>query len=105
MGVAVKLRMVGGGPLGTLPGVYIVPICTTSKLAAVIFFRLLRSELFQRLSGAPLIKIPLPLSARIMPNFLSAVRITWLAGEKPDMSKSALSRSRVPIGGALVLVL
>ena len=42
----------------------------------------------------------LPLSARIMPYFFSAVRITWFAGENPEMSKLAFSRNRMPIGGA-----
>src|SRR5438876_502588 len=77
-----------------------VPICTTSKLEAVIGFRLFKSVLFQRLSGAPLMKIPLPLSARISPYFFIAVRITWFAAENPEMSKLALSLRRVPIGGA-----
>lgn len=31
----------------------------------------------QRLSGTPLIKMALPLSARIIPYFLRALKITW----------------------------
>src|ERR1700719_3375139 len=81
-----------------------VPIATTSKLAAVMVLSRFKSELFQLLSGVPLIKIPLPLSARIIPYFFSAVRITWSSAGKPEISKLALRRSRVPMGGALVLV-
>ena len=40
-----------------------------------------------------------PLSARIMPYFLRAVRITLLSLEKPEMSKLAFKRKRWPIGG------
>src|ERR1700730_12412399 len=69
-----------------------------------MLFNLLKSELLQRLSGAPLIKTTLPLSARIMPYFFSAVRITWFAGESPLMSKLAFNRRRVPIGGAFGFV-
>src|SRR5713101_1240034 len=101
---AVKLLIVGDAPAGTFAGVKIVPICTTSKFDAVIFFSKLRSLLFQRLSGTPLMKIPLPLSAKIIPYFFRAVRITWSSAGKPEISKLALRRSRVPMGGALVLV-
>jgi hypothetical protein len=41
------------------------------------------------------------LSARIIPYFFSAVRITWFWGEKEEILKPAFSRSRVPIAGAL----
>src|SRR6201995_1026648 len=34
-----------------------------------------------------------------MPYFFSAVRIIWLVLEKCEMSKLALSRTRIPIGG------
>src|SRR5690349_19651804 len=76
-GFAVKLLTVGEGPVGTLASVYTVPRATTSKFDAVICFNKFRFVLFQALSGVPLMKIPLPLSARIMPYFLSAVRMTW----------------------------
>ena len=99
-----KLPIVGTEPVGMLAFVYTVPMATTSKLDAVILLSWLRSLLFHRLSGAPLMKIPLPLSARIMPNVFSAVRITWLEGENDEMSKEDFKRRRVPIGGALVSV-
>src|SRR6266852_2768762 len=73
---AVKLLIVGDGPAGTFAGVKIVPICATSKFDAVIFFSKLRSLLFQRSSGTPLMKMALPLSARIMPYSFRAVRTT-----------------------------
>src|SRR5215472_8736100 len=76
-------------------------ISTTSKFEAVMLFKRFKSLLFQALSGVPLIKIPLPLSARIIPYFLSAVRMTWSSGGKPEMSKLAFSRRRIPMGGAL----
>ena len=76
VGFAVKLEMVGDGPLGTFAGVKIVPCWTTSKFAAVMDFRRLRLVLFQRESGAPLMKMALPLSARIIPYFFNAARIT-----------------------------
>src|SRR5215470_16583359 len=78
-----------------------VPISTTSKADAVIVFSKLRSVLFQLLSGVPLMKMALPLSARIIPYFLSAVRMTWSSAGNVEMSKLAFRRSRVPIGGAL----
>jgi hypothetical protein len=65
----------------------------------------LRSVLFQPLFGDPLMKMPLPVSARIMPYFFRAARITWLCGGKPDVSKLDFRRRRVAMGGALVLVL
>src|SRR5216684_2319169 len=100
-GFAVKLEMVGEGPVGTFASVKIVPICTTSKFDAVMLFSKLRLVLFQRSSGTPLMKMPLPLSARIKPNFFMAVRITWSSAGKVEILKLALSRSRVPMGGAL----
>ena len=76
VGFAVKLEMVGEGPVGTFAGVKMVPCWTTSKFAAVIDFSRFRLVLFQRESGAPLMKIALPLSARIIPYFFNAVRMT-----------------------------
>src|SRR5712692_1730426 len=73
---AAKLLIVGGAPVGTFAGVKIVRICTTSKFDAAMFFSKLRSLLFQRSSGAPLMKMALPLSARIMPYSFRAVRTT-----------------------------
>src|ERR1700682_5462165 len=80
-----------------------VPIATTSKFEAVMVLSRFKLELFQRSSGVPLIKIPLPLSARIIPYFFRAVRITRSSGGERVISKLALRRSRVPMGGALVL--
>ena len=45
-----------------------------------------------------------PLSATINPYCFKAVRITWSLGEKLEISKPALSRIRIPIGGAFWLV-
>src|SRR5436309_5625160 len=104
VGFAEKLLIVGARPVGTFAGVTIVPVSTTSKFDAVICFSKLRLVLFQRLSGAPLMKMALPLSARIMPYFLSAVRITRSSAGKPEMSKLAFRRRRVPIGGAFASV-
>ena len=53
-----------------------VPVWTISKFDVVMLFNRFKSVLFQRLSGAPLMKIPLPLSASIKPYFFIAVRIT-----------------------------
>src|ERR1700690_3004448 len=75
-------------------------ICTTSKSAAVTLPRLCRSLLSHRASGAPLMYMEEPLSAMIIPYFLSAVRITWFAAENEEMLKLALSRRRMPIGAA-----
>src|SRR5262252_4947535 len=74
---------------------------TTSKFDAAIVFSILRSVLFQLSSGVPLMKMPLPLSARIIPYFLSAVRMTWSSAGNGEISKLAFRRRRVPIGGAL----
>src|SRR5580700_11758848 len=75
-------------------------ISTTSKSAVVTLPRLCKSLLSQLSSGAPLIYIEEPLSAMIIPYFLSAVRITWFAVENEEMSKLALRRRRMPIGAA-----
>src|ERR1700693_5143343 len=72
---------------------------TASKLAPVICVSAWRSSLFQRSSGAPLRYQEEPLSASIMPYFLRARRITWLAAEYLEISKSARRRKRWPMGG------
>lgn len=59
----------------------------------------LKTSLSQRGSGAPEMNQELPLSARISPYLCMATRMTWTSGEKPDVSKFALSRNRWPIGG------
>src|ERR1700683_5536308 len=79
-------------------------ISITSKSAAVTLPRLWRSSLFQLSSGAPLMYMEEPLSAMIIPYFLSAVRITWLAAENEEISTLVLSRRRIPIGAASALV-
>src|ERR1039458_8506188 len=71
IGSAVKLATAGDGPVGTFDGVYTGFIRTTSKLDAVMLLSMSRSLLFQWLSGMPVMKMALPLSARIMPYFLS----------------------------------
>src|SRR5215469_4198201 len=76
-------------------------ISTTSKFDAVMVFNWFKSLLFQALSGVPLMKIALPLSARIIPYFFSAVRMTWSSGGNPEMSKVDFRRRRIPMGGAL----
>ena len=53
------------------------PIFTTSRSLPFTFFSVLIASLSQRGSGAPVMNQSLPLSARIMPYFLRAVRITW----------------------------
>lgn len=58
-----------------------VPILTTSKSEPLMPFRVFSSESFQRGSGAPLTYQLLPLSARIIPYFFSARRMTCIAGE------------------------
>jgi len=67
--------------------------------------RLVRRPPRQRLSGAPLMKIALPLSARIIPYLLRATRITRDSPVKRERSKFALRRSRSPIGGRFGSVL
>ncbi len=46
-----------------------------------------------------------PLSATIIPYFFNARRITCIAGEKLEMTNEDFSRTRMPIGGKLTLVL
>ena len=82
-----------------------VPIWTTSKFEPLIVFRVLSSSSFQRGSGAPLTNQFEPLSATIIPCFFIARRITCIAGENPEISNDAFSRTRMPIGGRLGLVL
>ena len=72
---------------------------TASKFEPKIVVSLWRSSLFQASLGAPEMYQEEPLSASIMPYCLSAVKITWLAGEKPEMSKLAFRRKRAPMGG------
>src|ERR1017187_1854232 len=67
---------------------------TASKAAPVICPNSWRSSLFQRSSGTPDRYQLDPLSARIIPYFFSAVRITCTSGENDEMSKLALSRKR-----------
>src|ERR1700674_3255600 len=74
---------------------------TTSKSEAARVLSGERSLFCQRLSGAPLTNMALPLSARMIPYFFSAVRITWFWAEKPEISKPAFRRMRMPMGGAL----
>ena len=59
---------------------------TASNAEPGIVFSALRSESFQPGSGAPLMKKGEPLSARIIPCFFSARRITWFAAENRLMS-------------------
>ena len=54
---------------------------------------------FQRESGTPETNQAEPLSARIIPYFFSARRMTCTGGENPERSKLALSLRRNPIGG------
>src|SRR5207344_649348 len=78
VGDAVKLAMAGAAPCGTLDAVYTGFIWTTSNAEAGTCPRLCRSSLSQRLSGAPLMYIALPLSAMIRPYFFMAFRITCM---------------------------
>ena len=77
-----------------------MPIWTTSKSEAVIEPRLCRSVLFHLLSEVPLMKMPLPLSARMMPYSFMARRTVCTRGVYGEMSKLALSRNRCPMGGS-----
>src|ERR1017187_3503944 len=67
---------------------------TASKADPGISPNSCRSSLFQRSSGTPDRYQLDPLSARIIPYFFSAVRITCTSGENDEMSKLALSRKR-----------
>src|SRR5437870_12157489 len=100
VGLAEKLLIVGEGPVGTFVGVKIVPVCTTSKLEGVICFSRFRSLLFQRLSGTPLMKILLPLSARIKPYFFLAFFITCSSAGLLDLWKLAVWRCGRLLDGA-----
>src|SRR5580692_2540423 len=77
---------------------------TASKADPGIWLNSCRSSLFQRSSGTPDRYQLDPLSARIIPYFFSAVRITCTSGEKDEMSKGDFNRKRWPIGGYFVAV-
>src|SRR5689334_21166806 len=86
-------------------GVTILFLFTTSKLDPLIVFNAFNSLSLQRISGAPLMYQSDPLSASINPYFLSALKMTWMLGLKLEISNDALSRTFIPIGGRLTLVL
>ena len=67
---------------------------TASKAAPEICENSCRASLSQRSSGTPDRYQLDPLSARIIPYFFSALRITRTSGEKGEMSKLDLSRKR-----------
>src|ERR1700733_3146269 len=110
VGEMVTVIAAGGGVTG---GVVAVVCCawpesaeiispetsTASKSDPWILPRLCKSSLLQRESGAPERYQAEPLSAIIIPYFLSASRMIWLVGEKLEISKSARSRKRTPMGG------
>src|SRR6185295_9941592 len=91
VGEIVSVIAAGGGGGVVLPsdwracpesGVIMRPeTSTTSKSEPWILPRLCKSSLFQRESGAPERYQAEPLSAIIMPYFLSARRMIWLTGE------------------------
>src|ERR1051325_420319 len=89
----------------TIHCVTIVPIFTTSKSAPLSVLSWFNSSSSQRISGAPLKYQLEPLSARIIPYFFIARRITCIAGVKPEMSKLDFNRTFTPMGGRLTLVL
>src|SRR5881397_3414785 len=80
-------------------------VSTTSKLFPTMLSSWCRAVLFQRESGMPLTYQFEPLSASIIPWVFRACRMTRFSALKPEMSTLALSRTRVPIGGAEALVL
>src|ERR1700687_4545640 len=80
------------------------PVLTTSKASPVMDLRSPRWSSLQRGSGAPETYQLEPLSATIMPYFLSAVQMTWTSAEAQEQSYEAFMRKRRPIGGAFVLV-
>src|ERR1017187_4624923 len=67
---------------------------TASKAAPEICENSCRSSLFQRSSGTPDKYQLEPLSARIIPYFFRAVRITCTSGEKDEMSNVDFNRKR-----------
>ena len=73
---AVKLEIVGLGPLGTFALVYSGEIWITSKSPAVAPSSRCKSSLFHRSSGVPVIYTAEPLSARISPYCFMAFKIT-----------------------------
>jgi hypothetical protein len=81
-------------------GTVTAPTASTSKSLPLIPRIVASESSFHRASGAPLRKNALPLSARYIPYFLSAVRITRASAGYPLMSTPALSRTRIPIGGS-----
>ena len=85
-------------------GVTIVPIFTTSKSDPLSVFNWFNSSSLQRMSGAPLKYQLEPLSAKIIPYFFIARRITCIAGVKPEISNDAFKRTFIPIGGRFTLV-
>src|SRR5262245_56979060 len=85
-------------------GVTMVPIFTTSKSEPFSVLSWFNSSSLQRMSGAPLKYQLEPLSARIIPYFFIARRITFIAGVKPEMLKLDFNRTFIPIGGRLTLV-
>src|SRR5262245_35075710 len=99
--MAMKLVIIGLGSVGTLTGVIMGPVSTASKSEALTVFSRSKLELFQRLSGVPDMNMADPLSARMIPYFLSAVRMNRSSAGNPVISKLALRRRRSPMGGAL----
>ncbi len=78
--VAVKLLIVGFGPVGTFCDVYSGEISSTSKSEAVTFRNTPRLSLFQCESVVPPMNMELPLSAMMAPYCLRAVKMTWSSG-------------------------
>src|SRR5688572_18968231 len=75
------------------------PLSTASKALPGTVLSWFRSLSFQRGSRAPLMNQLDPLSARIMPYFFRALRITREWPVNPETLKSLLRRTRRPIGG------
>src|SRR5207249_4799526 len=80
--------------------VVIGPCLITSKSDPLMLRILARSSSGQRVSGAPEMYQFDPLSATIIPYFLSAVNITCTGAGYPETSTEALRRTRNPIGGS-----
>src|SRR6185369_14793341 len=89
----------------TIYCVTMVPIFTTSKSDPFSVLSWFNSSSSQRISGAPLKYQLEPLSARIIPYFFIARRMTCIAGVNPEMLKLAFNRTFIPMGGRLTLVL
>src|SRR5687767_5667804 len=77
-----------------------VPIRTTSNTLEGTRLRAPRRSSSHRASGAPVTYHPLPLSARIIPYFFIARRMTWTSAGCALTSYEALSSTRIPIGGS-----